>query len=117
MCTLRFVLSLFVALSVCSLYSGKAAEPAPPAQRVLHKLTWRQIERYNTERGRHLIVMDGKIYDVASFTAHPGGKGALDSVKGKDASQIFSSIHQSAVPLELRDRFLVGELADQQEGL
>ena len=52
--------------------------------------TMREIKTANREKGFHLIVIHGKVYNVHSWLkSHPGGQGVLHQYLGKDASMAY----------------------------
>ncbi|KAG5498572.1 hypothetical protein JKF63_02858 [Porcisia hertigi] len=60
---------------------------------------------------RTLVVIRDKVYDVTSFVPHhPGGESALRQNSGKDATDVFFSLHSAAAAAKLPSFFL-GDLA------
>ncbi|KAI8993434.1 delta-6-desaturase [Pilobolus umbonatus] len=57
--------------------------------------------------GRHLILIDNKVYDVSEFMEdHPGGKAVLLTHIGRDASDVFHAMHPSSAYEVLGDQYV-----------
>ena len=60
-------------------------------------ITLEQLAQHNTPTDCW-IAIDSVVYDVTKFlNSHPGGRGALLSFAGKDATQVFYDLHKKNV--------------------
>ncbi|KAI8912678.1 acyl-CoA dehydrogenase/oxidase [Gorgonomyces haynaldii] len=60
------------------------------------------------------IVIDTVVYDITKFLElHPGGEHVLLQYAGKDATQIFYSLHRQAV-LEKYKRYVIGSIEGEK---
>lgn len=54
-----------------------------------------ELASHNTQDNCWMAI-DGKVYDATSYIfQHPGGPGQIIAYCGKDASQVFDSIHSN----------------------
>ncbi|MCG8527846.1 MAG: cytochrome b5 domain-containing protein, partial [Opitutales bacterium] len=82
----------------------------------LPEYTFAQVAQLSSA-GRHLVVIDGYVHDVAHFVAtHPGGRLALLNQVGKTSAEstaAFNAAHaHSAVALEWMRAMRVGRLKE-----
>lgn len=58
------------------------------------------------------IIIDGGVYDLSKFLKlHPGGRGVIMPYAGKDATEVFYSLHKSEVLDKYRQRLYKGSIA------
>jgi len=63
---------------------------------------------HNTEQDAYIIV-DNIVFDVTKFiSAHPGGREVLLPYFGKDATEVFYSLHRSDVVRKYQKSLQVG---------
>lgn len=71
-----------------------------------------EIARHNTESSCW-IVIDNVVYDVTKFMhAHPGGKGVLLKLGGKDVTSEFYDFHARDIIEKYTSRLRIGIVAD-----
>jgi cytochrome b involved in lipid metabolism len=58
-------------------------------QEEMRTITLSEVAEHN-EAGDCWLAIDGKIYDVSSWNAHPGGAAILEGC-GKDATELFET--------------------------
>lgn len=66
-----------------------------------------ELSKHNTEEDTWMAI-HGKVYDVTSFTDHPGGHEILEDNSGKDASKAFDDIDHSLSAKEDLNKYFVG---------
>lgn len=67
-----------------------------------------RAELEGQQNGKVLVVLNGLVLDVSSFLdQHPGGPSILRSMRGKDATAMFESIH-SSFAREMSHRLVIG---------
>jgi predicted heme/steroid binding protein len=58
------------------------------------QISWEELKMHNKDNDCW-IAIDGIVYDVSKYlNAHPGGKGPLLAMAGKDATQLFLKVHK-----------------------
>lgn len=61
------------------------------------EFTLEEIAKHNTENDCWVII-DGSVYDLTSFLPdHPGGKKAVMTFAGRDATEEFDMLHDRKV--------------------
>ena len=79
-------------------------------------ITPSQLKEHNHERSLWVLI-DGFVYDVTSFVdRHPGGRKALLSVAGSDASVDFADVGHSAHARQLLEKYKVGSYSTANDG-
>jgi predicted heme/steroid binding protein len=72
-------------------------------------LTKAIVAKHNKENDAWMII-HGKVYDVTDIlSSHPGGKDSMLPYLGKDASEIFDSIHHASALSQVK---LLGMISD-----
>eukprot|EP00232_Nephroselmis_pyriformis_P022197 CAMPEP_0182864474 /NCGR_PEP_ID=MMETSP0034_2-20130328/7186_1 /TAXON_ID=156128 /ORGANISM="Nephroselmis pyriformis, Strain CCMP717" /LENGTH=515 /DNA_ID=CAMNT_0024996729 /DNA_START=72 /DNA_END=1619 /DNA_ORIENTATION=+ len=70
-----------------------------------------EVAKHNTEDDLWCVI-DNKVYDLTKFAnLHPGGKGFLVPLAGKDATQEFFALHRTEI-LTKYARLVVGTISD-----
>lgn len=89
---------------------GLAVAPTQAAENTAKAYSLADIGMHSKE-GDCWLAIDGKVYDVSSYTPkHPGGDKILNGC-GKDASQMFASVKKhEGFARELLKDFEIGEL-------
>lgn len=73
-------------------------------------VTVEEVARHNTPTD-FWVIIDGFVYNLTSFLdLHPGGRGVLLPYAGRDATEIFYSLHRAEHLKQYSDRLLVGRL-------
>lgn len=73
--------------------------------------TAEEVAKHNTAEDCWMTI-DGSVYDVSKFLkVHPGGRGVMLPFAGKDATEVFYSLHKSEVLDKFRERLYKGQLA------
>lgn len=73
-----------------------------PSSRVVHRLmskefTPEEVAKHNNE-GDCWVIIDGGVYDLTTFLPdHPGGKKAVLTFAGRDATEEFDMLHDRKV--------------------
>ena len=76
------------------------------------KLTVEEVAKHNSESDCWIIV-DGVVYDVTKFTkSHPGGKGVLLALAGRDVTTEFYDFHAKDVMEKYGPKLRVGTVSD-----
>ena len=71
-----------------------------------------ELSFHSTERDCWMQI-EGHVYDISKYMArHPGGN-APATYAGKDATQIFNTIHSKGILEKIGRKFIVGRAADQ----
>uniref|UniRef100_A0A914VFM6 Cytochrome b5 n=1 Tax=Plectus sambesii TaxID=2011161 RepID=A0A914VFM6_9BILA len=84
----------------------------PPAE--LKTYTREEVKQNNTNKLAWVII-DNKIYDVTKFLdEHPGGCEVLLEQAGGDGTESFEDIGHSTDAREMRETYLIGELAENE---
>ncbi len=74
----------------------------------IKRFTIEEVAKHNNENDIWIII-NHKIYDVTKFAKlHPGGKGVLVEVAGKDCTKEFYGLHNHDVINKYESKFLVG---------
>jgi flavocytochrome c len=90
-----------------------AATEAPPADEPQQagaqgEYDMAEVAKHTTEDDCWLAV-DGKVLDVTSFLSdHPGGKMAILTFAGKDASEMFNMVHEEGVIEKFAPECVIG---------
>jgi len=72
--------------------------------------TLEEVAKHNTESDCWLVV-DGKVLNVTNFLGdHPGGKMAILTFAGKDASEMFNMVHEEGVIEKFAPECVIGSL-------
>lgn len=67
------------------------------------------------ERG--LVVVSGLVYNTAELMSiHPGGRTCLQNNAGRDASELFLSLHRNPETRAKLDKYRVGKLQKRKPG-
>ena len=74
----------------------------------MKKITVEELRKHNTKESLWICI-DNKIYDVTTFTKHPGQFEILLKHGGKDATKKFHNIH-SEKAFKMKDKFYIGDL-------
>jgi len=78
----------------------------------MKEYTMSEVEAHNTREDAWIVVND-KVFDVTSFQKiHPGGKQPLIEYAGKDATEVFYSLHRSEILDKYMEKLCVGTLKD-----
>jgi len=78
------------------------------AAKEMKQFTMEEVARHNSESDCWIVV-DNKVFDVTKFSQlHPGGKGVIYDVAGKDATEVFYSFHRIEVLRKYAPRLQVG---------
>lgn len=86
-----------------------ADEPAPVEQKQ-GEYTMEEVVKHKSEDDCWVVV-DGQVLDVTSFLSdHPGGKMAIMTFAGKDASEMFNMVHESDVIEKFAPECVIGTL-------
>ncbi|KAF4759208.1 hypothetical protein FOZ63_031254, partial [Perkinsus olseni] len=86
-----------------------AAAPAPAA----HGYTKEEVAKHHTENDCWVII-NGEVLNVTHFLPeHPGGKLAIMTFAGKDASKEFNMIHPSDVVEKYAPDAMIGPVVDK----
>ncbi|CAK1601523.1 unnamed protein product [Parnassius mnemosyne] len=79
------------------------------------KFTRKELAERNS-RNDAVFIIDNQVYDVTKFLDdHPGGHEVLIGVAGKDATENFEDVGHSLDAKELMQKFLIGELVDEDK--
>jgi cytochrome b involved in lipid metabolism len=71
-----------------------------------------ELSFHSTERDCWMQI-EGHVYDISKYMArHPGGNAPV-TYAGKDATQIFNTIHSKGILEKIGSKFIVGRAADQ----
>jgi len=77
---------------------------------ILPRFSREEVKKHNSEQSCW-IILDEKIYDVTPFLDdHPGGGDLLLEKAGADGTKDFKEAAHSKDAIELRKKYLVGEL-------
>ncbi|XP_077267235.1 cytochrome b5 [Temnothorax americanus] len=69
----------------------------------------------NNDKGKVLIVLHDKVYNVHTFlNEHPGGEEILLDHKGQDGSEDFDDVGHSKDAMELMKKYQVGTIDDSE---
>jgi cytochrome b involved in lipid metabolism len=69
-----------------------------------------EVSKHNKEEDLWVII-NNKIYDLTKFAkVHPGGKGVLIPVAGKDCTKEFYALHCERVLTKYGPKLLVGHV-------
>jgi len=99
--------SLFLMINYPTLPSSSASTASLSSS--TSSFTVSEIKTHNTASSCWLVIKD-KIYDVSLFlNQHPGGVENLTSNCGKEASELFSSIHSNKA-WNLLGKYYVGDV-------
>jgi cytochrome b involved in lipid metabolism len=94
--------------------SGAAAPPAA-ATRVMKEYTLAEVAKHNTE-GDCWVAVNGVVLDATSFLPdHPGGKMAIITFAGKDATEEFNMLHERNVVEKYAAECIIGTLKPQSK--
>lgn len=75
--------------------------------------TLAEVAKHNTD-GDAWVVVNGKVLDVTNFVDdHPGGKMAIMTFAGRDASEEFNMLHEKNVVEKFAPETIIGDLAPQ----
>lgn len=62
------------------------------------------------------IVIQGRVYDITNYVEkHPGGKLVLNSMGGKDCTDVFANYHQARVYQTMLPAYCIGEIGNPSE--
>ncbi|KAF8342011.1 peroxisomal acyl-CoA-dehydrogenase [Cantharellus anzutake] len=88
------------------------------SEKTRREITVEEVSKHQQE-GDLWVIIDAKVYDLSKFALlHPGGRSVLfaDDVRGKDATDIFYSLHRSEVLLRPQyARLQIGVVPGQRE--
>jgi predicted heme/steroid binding protein len=72
-----------------------------------------EVEQHNTEKDCWIIIR-GEVYDITKFVnLHPGGRGILLNVAGKDATKEFEAFHKLHI-LQKYSKLVIGTTNSKQ---
>ncbi|KAF4649364.1 hypothetical protein FOL47_002151, partial [Perkinsus chesapeaki] len=92
---------------------AKAVAPAAPAAPVVHGYTKEEVAKHHTENDCWVII-NGQVLNVTKFLPeHPGGKLAIMTFAGKDATKEFNMIHPSDVVEKYAPDAILGPVVDK----
>jgi len=87
-----------------------ADEKEATASQGLKSWTMEEVSKHNTEQDCWLVV-DGKVLNVTNFLGdHPGGKMAILTFAGKDATEMFNMVHEEGVIEKFAPEVVIGAL-------
>lgn len=74
------------------------------------EFTLQEIAKHNKESDCWVII-DGNVYDLTSFLdQHPGGKKAIMTFAGKDATEEFDMLHDRKVIAKYAPKAHIGKV-------
>eukprot|EP00931_Biecheleriopsis_adriatica_P120413 TRINITY_DN95538_c0_g1_i1.p1 TRINITY_DN95538_c0_g1~~TRINITY_DN95538_c0_g1_i1.p1 ORF type:complete len:527 (-),score=121.95 TRINITY_DN95538_c0_g1_i1:47-1627(-) len=77
----------------------------------MSQFTLEEVAKHNTLDDLWLVI-DNTVWDLTKFVlAHPGGKGVLLPFAGKDATEVFYSLHKADVLDKFRSKLCKGSIA------
>ncbi|EER10021.1 succinate dehydrogenase, putative, partial [Perkinsus marinus ATCC 50983] len=92
---------------------AQAKVAAAPAAPVVHGYTKEEVAKHTTESDCWVII-NGQVLNVTNFLPeHPGGKLAIMTFAGKDASKEFNMIHPSDVIEKYAPDCVLGPVVDK----
>lgn len=103
---------------VASLPPADSADGAGPAEKkeekkeggALKEYTLEEVAKHNTEKDCW-VVINGQVLDVTSFLDdHPGGKMAIMTFAGRDATEEFNMLHDKDVVEKYAPHTIIGVL-------
>jgi alkylation response protein AidB-like acyl-CoA dehydrogenase/predicted heme/steroid binding protein len=81
----------------------------------MSKFTLEEVAKHCTSEDFWLVI-DNTVWDLSKFLKlHPGGKGVLLPFAGKDATEVFYSLHNAEVLDKYRDKLCKGVVAGEQK--
>jgi len=87
-----------------------AAPPKPAAGGALPFYTLQEVAKHNKDSDCWVVV-DGLVVDATTFLGdHPGGKMAIMSFAGRDATEEFNMVHEGGVLQKYAGNLIVGKL-------
>jgi len=88
----------------------KRQSQLPVREPAVKEFTLEQVGKHNREDDCW-IAIDGRVFNVTAFMLkHPGGKGSLMSVAGKDATAKFHGLHEAEILEQHAPELCVGVL-------
>ena len=75
-------------------------------------ITFAEFVTHNTKESLWILV-DGKVYDVTTFKAHPGSFDKLLQNGAIDATQEFKNVGHKPNSIKMMEKYLIGEI-DQE---
>lgn len=77
------------------------------------KFTRKQVEEL---KNGTVFIIENQVFDVTPFLdEHPGGHEVLQKAHGTDATEEFHDVGHSLDARELRKKYLIGELVDEDK--
>ncbi|XP_076755452.1 cytochrome b5 isoform X4 [Xylocopa sonorina] len=73
--------------------------------------TRKEVAKHANNKDLWLII-NNKVYDVSTFSSHPGGEEVLLEQGGQDCTEAFEDIGHSSDARELMRTFKIGELVE-----
>jgi flavocytochrome c len=87
-----------------------ASEPEEKVQAASGEYTLAEVAKHRTEDDCWLVV-NGEVLDVTNFLSdHPGGKMAIMTFAGKDATEMFDMVHEEGVIQKFAPECVIGTL-------
>ncbi|XP_076755451.1 cytochrome b5 isoform X3 [Xylocopa sonorina] len=75
--------------------------------------TRKEVAKHANNKDLWLII-NNKVYDVSTFSSHPGGEEVLLEQGGQDCTEAFEDIGHSSDARELMRTFKIGELVEEE---
>ena len=89
---------------------GGSSSSSGPSGKNKIKFTMDEVAKHNNASDCWIVISD-KVYDVSDFlNEHPGGKGAILMMAGKDATEEFEMLHRPEVLTKYGGKYFVGNL-------
>lgn len=90
--------------------AGAAPVASAPAGGAKKEYTMEEVKKHTTEKDCWVVV-NGEVLDVTSFLPdHPGGKMAIMTFAGRDATEEFNMVHDEGVVEKYASECVIGTL-------
>jgi alkylation response protein AidB-like acyl-CoA dehydrogenase len=77
-----------------------------------HQFSWDEVSKHNSEKSCWVVV-DNVVYDVTRFlSSHPGGRGVLLKLGGKDVTSDFYDFHAKDILEKYTEKLKIGTIRD-----
>jgi len=88
----------------------KSQDDASKSANIQKEYSMEEVAKHNTENDCWVVV-NGQVLDVTGFLDdHPGGKMAIVTFAGKDASEEFNMLHEKTVIEKYAPEVVIGTL-------